>query len=97
MKNHKLDVYLYQILAGKLSIDTDGTPFYDMISTVYYPNLASKMAMKVGSKYDFDGLFPRHFIQMAEEALLSSALVGKEVLSLKICRSACLDGSSICL
>lgn len=57
-------------------------PFYDIISTVYYPNLANKMAMKVGSKYDFDGLFPRHFIQMAEEALLSSALVRKEVLNL---------------
>lgn len=57
-------------------------PFYDMISTVYYPNLASKMAMKVGSKYDFNGLFPRHFTQMAEEALLSSALVRKEVLNL---------------
>lgn len=57
-------------------------PFYDMISTVYYPNLASKMAMKVGSKSDFDGLFPRHFTQMAEEAFLSGALVRKEVLNL---------------
>jgi len=57
-------------------------PFYDMISTVYYPDLASKMAMKVGSKYDFEGLFPRHFIQMAEEAHLSAALVRKEVLHL---------------
>lgn len=57
-------------------------PFYDMISTVYYPNLASKMAMKIGSKYDFDDLFPRHFTQMSEEALLSGALVRKEVLNL---------------
>lgn len=57
-------------------------PFYDMISTVYYPNLARKMAMKIGSKFDFDGLFPRHFIQMAEDALLSGTLVCKEVLNL---------------
>ena len=57
-------------------------PFYDMISTVCYPNLAAKMAMKIGSKYDFDGLFPRHIVQMAEEAKLSIALVRKETISI---------------
>lgn len=57
-------------------------PFYDMISTIYYPSLASKMAMKIGSKYDFDGLFPRHIEQMAKEANLSAALVRKEALSM---------------
>ncbi|WP_232220368.1 HipA domain-containing protein [Legionella tunisiensis] len=57
-------------------------PFYDMISTVYYPTLATKMAMKIGSKYDFDALFPRHIVQMAEEAQLSGALACKEVLYL---------------
>lgn len=57
-------------------------PFYDMISTICYPNLATKMAMKVGSKYDFDGLFPRHIVQMAEEAKLSVALVRKETISM---------------
>ncbi|KTC94096.1 type II toxin-antitoxin system HipA family toxin [Legionella erythra] len=55
-------------------------PFYDMISTVYYPTLASKMAMKIGSKYEFDGLFPRHIEQMAEEIGLSPALVLKETV-----------------
>ena len=57
-------------------------PFYDMISTVYYPNLAKKMAMKIGSKYDFDGLFPRHIEQMAKEAKLSVALVQKEAMNM---------------
>jgi serine/threonine-protein kinase HipA len=57
-------------------------PFYDMISTVHYPSLASKMAMKIGSKYDFDGLFSRHIEQMAEEANLSVALVRKEAISM---------------
>ncbi|CDZ78640.1 Serine/threonine-protein kinase HipA [Legionella massiliensis] len=57
-------------------------PFYDLISTVYYPNLATKMAMKMGNKYDFDGLFPRHIVQMAEEAMLSAALVRKEAQKL---------------
>lgn len=49
-----------------------------MISTVYYPELATKMAMKIGSKYNFDVLYPRHIMQMAEAAQLSKALVRKE-------------------
>jgi len=57
-------------------------PFYDMISTIYYPELAAKMAMKIGSKYDFDGLFPRHFVQLAEKANLSVALLRKELLGM---------------
>jgi serine/threonine-protein kinase HipA len=55
-------------------------PFYDMISTIFYPELATKMAMKIGSRYDFDGLFPRHIMQMAEEAGLSASLVQKEAI-----------------
>ncbi len=57
-------------------------PFYDIISTVYYPELATKMAMKIGSKYDFERLFPRHFEQMTKETALSAALVRKELLDL---------------
>jgi serine/threonine-protein kinase HipA len=57
-------------------------PFYDMISTIQYPNLANKMAMKIGSKYDFESLFPRHIEQMANDAHLSAALVRKETLSI---------------
>lgn len=57
-------------------------PFYDMISTVYYPSLATKMAMKIGSKYNFDVLYPRHIMQMAEAARLSKALVRKETISM---------------
>lgn len=57
-------------------------PFYDLIATVYYPNLATKMAMKIGSKYDFESLFPRHISQLAEEAKLSKALVRKEAMSM---------------
>ncbi|WED43363.1 type II toxin-antitoxin system HipA family toxin [Legionella cardiaca] len=68
--------FLYQGQQTRLA------PFYDMISTIYYPNLATKMAMKIGSKYEFDGLFPRHIVQMAEEANLSGALVQKEAMKI---------------
>jgi len=56
------------------------TPFYDMISTVHYASLSTKMAMKMGSKYDFEHLFPRHIEQMAAEANLSIALVRDETI-----------------
>lgn len=57
-------------------------PFYDMISTIQYPSLSQKMAMKMGGKYDFEVLFPRHILKMAEESQLSRALVQKEILSI---------------
>ncbi|RUR10894.1 type II toxin-antitoxin system HipA family toxin [Legionella septentrionalis] len=57
-------------------------PFYDMISTVYYPELTTKMAMKIGSKYDFNVLSLRHIEQMAREADISVALTGKMALEI---------------
>jgi serine/threonine-protein kinase HipA len=43
------------------------TPFYDMICTRAYPDLTSKMAMKIGSKYDPALLFPRHWEQFCDD------------------------------
>lgn len=57
-------------------------PFYDMISTVHYANLSTKLAMKIGSQYDFDNMFPRHIEQMAVEANLSVSLVRNETINL---------------
>lgn len=68
--------FLYQGQQTRLA------PFYDMISTIHYPSLSNKMAMKMGSKYEFEGVFPRHILQMAEEAQLSGGLVRKETLNL---------------
>ncbi len=81
---------LFNLIVGKndahgknfsLTYDTHKTrlsPLYDIISTVCYPTLASKMAMKIGSKYDFNQLYPRHILQMADKAQLSRALIQKE-------------------
>ncbi len=43
------------------------TPFYDMICTRAYQTLTSKMAMKIGSQYDADHLFARHWEQLCSE------------------------------
>lgn len=54
-------------------------PLYDALSTAVYPNLTVKMAMKLGSKYEFDQVYERHWLRFAEEAGLSPALVKKRV------------------
>ena len=57
-------------------------PFYDLLSTVYYPELSNKMAMKIGSKYKSEEVYPRHFEQFAIEAGLSKPMVLKQVGSM---------------
>jgi serine/threonine-protein kinase HipA len=57
-------------------------PFYDVLSTAVYPNLADKMAMKIGSKYLFSEVQLRHWERFAAEAGLSPAQVKKRVLTI---------------
>ncbi|NVK29528.1 MAG: type II toxin-antitoxin system HipA family toxin [Gammaproteobacteria bacterium] len=54
-------------------------PLYDALSTAIYPSLTAKMAMKIGSKYDFDALHARHWMQFAASAGLGKAQVVKRV------------------
>jgi len=56
------------------------TPLYDLLSTVYYPELDKNMAMRIGGEYDSDKILPRHFDNMAEETELGKALVRERVL-----------------
>lgn len=57
-------------------------PFYDILSTVVYPALSVKMAMKIGSKYKFSEVQARHWHQFAESAGLSKAQTRKRVMDL---------------
>lgn len=43
------------------------TPFYDILCTRVYSDLTSKMAMKIGNKYDSNNLFPRHWEQLCKD------------------------------
>jgi len=43
-------------------------PFYDLMSTVVYPDLAKKLAMKVGGEDRPDWIMKRHWERLAEEA-----------------------------
>lgn len=42
-------------------------PSYDIVFTRAYQEFTSKMAMKIGSKYDIDHVLPRHWKQFCEE------------------------------
>lgn len=41
-------------------------PLYDLVCTQAYSKLSSKMAMKIGTKYDAENLFPRHWEQLCK-------------------------------
>ncbi len=57
-------------------------PLYDTLSTALYPGLTPKMAMKLGSQYNFSGVQARHWDQFAQAAGLSVAQTRKRILEL---------------
>jgi serine/threonine-protein kinase HipA len=54
-------------------------PLYDILCTLYYPELAAEMAMKIGGEYSSQKLTAKNFEQLAEEAGLGKALVRARV------------------
>ena len=42
-------------------------PAYDLLSTAVYPELATKMAMKIGGKYDPDDVYLRHWHRLVPD------------------------------
>ena len=57
-------------------------PFYDTLSTAVYPTLTPKMAMKIGSKYQFSEVHARHWEQLAESVGLARAQAKRRILEL---------------
>jgi serine/threonine-protein kinase HipA len=54
-------------------------PLYDVISTIFYPELAIEMAMQIGREYSSDRVTPKDFEQLAEDAGLAKPLVRRRV------------------
>jgi serine/threonine-protein kinase HipA len=54
-------------------------PFYDLICTIYYPELSHEMAMKLGDEYHSELVTPNNFDALAEQAALSKPLVRERV------------------
>jgi serine/threonine-protein kinase HipA len=74
-KNYSL---LYKPLE-KGGRETRFSPLYDIVSTVYYPDLSRDMAMKIGKEYSSERITAKDFEQLAEEAGLGKPLVRRRV------------------
>ncbi len=59
--------------------ETRLSPLYDIVSTVYYPELSRDMAMKIGGEYSSEKIVAKDFEQLAEEAGLGRPLVRRRV------------------
>jgi serine/threonine-protein kinase HipA len=65
--------------AGTQELQIRLSPLYDVVSTVYYPELSREMAMKIGGEYSSEKVTARNFDQLAEEVGLGRALVRSRV------------------
>jgi serine/threonine-protein kinase HipA len=72
-------LYSGETLAGW---QTRLAPFYDLVSTVYYPELSMTMAMKIGGEYDSRKISARHFEKLADETGLAKPMVKRRVMEL---------------
>lgn len=54
-------------------------PAYDLLSTVVYPDIDSKMAMKIGGKYQPDDVFMRHWHCLVPDSATSRKLLEKNL------------------
>ena len=64
---------------GTKNLEIRFAPLYDIVSTVFYPELTRDMAMKIGREYSSENVRPEDFEQMAREAGLAPALVRQRV------------------
>ena len=64
---------------GTGNVEISLAPLYDVVSTIYYPELSQNMAMKIGGEYSSEKVLPRNFEQLAEEAALGKPLVKQRV------------------
>jgi len=72
-KNYSL---LYSAEGARLA------PIYDVLCTAIYPDLAPRMAMKIGGHYAFDDVLPRHWEQFARDAGLSAPQTRRRLLDM---------------
>jgi serine/threonine-protein kinase HipA len=54
-------------------------PLYDLVSTLYYPDLSRTMAMKIGDEYSSEQVTPKDFERLADQALLAKPIVKRRV------------------
>jgi len=55
-------------------------PLYDLVSTIYYPELSRDMAMRIGEQYSSERVTLRDFEKLAEEVKLGRPLVRQRLI-----------------
>jgi serine/threonine-protein kinase HipA len=70
-------------------------PLYDTISTIYYPELNTDMAMRLGREYSSGRVEPKDFEQLAGDAGLAKPLVRRRVPELATAAIETLDKMKI--
>lgn len=90
-KNKLIDWMVYNFLIGNcdahaknisLLYTQKGTalsPFYDLVSTLIYPELSQKMAMHIGGKGQINYLFPIHWQRLADDLEISSNQLSRKL------------------
>lgn len=61
---------------------TQLAPLYDLVSTVYYPELSKKMAMKLGGEAESTKIAAQHLERFAQDAGLATPMVKKRAFEL---------------
>jgi serine/threonine-protein kinase HipA len=69
-------------LLYKMDGQTRLAPLYDLVSTAAYPELSSRMAMKIGGEYEPERVGPDQVGKLAVEAALSVPMVRNRVTEL---------------
>lgn len=64
---------------GAEDVEIRLAPLYDIVCTVYYPELHNEMSMKIGDEYSTERVTPKDFEKLAEEAGLGKPLVKRRV------------------
>ncbi len=67
-------------------------PLYDLLSTIIYPNLHVKLAMKIGGKAVLEDIEPRHWERFAADAQLGAPFVRARIGQLCKAVIAAIDG-----
>jgi serine/threonine-protein kinase HipA len=80
---------------GNGDMQVSFAPLYDVVSTIYYPELSRTMAMKIGGEYSSEKVTPKNFELLAEEAGLAKPVVKRRVPELAETILATLPGLEI--
>jgi serine/threonine-protein kinase HipA len=100
-----LDATIFNLIIGNADahaknfslLHVDGTvrlaPLYDLLSTVAYPDLSPKLAMKIAKKATLEEIEPRHWDRFADETGMGAPYLHRRVKQLCEMILAQLDAS----